>query len=59
MATPKAEAAAGEYQFLFVIGDYLGESPVRAHALFGRRDWKHLYEIDSIATIVRSRSLRW
>lgn len=51
VATPKVEAAAGEYQFLFVVGEYLGADAAHAERLFGRASWKHLYEIDSITTI--------
>ena len=51
VATTKAEAALGEYQFLFTMGDYLGEDGARAEALFDRPDWKHLYAIDSATAI--------
>jgi hypothetical protein len=51
VATTKAEAALGEYQFLFTIGEYLGEDSARAAALFERRHWKHLYAIDSATAI--------
>ncbi len=51
VATTRAEAALGEYQFVFTIGEHLGEDPVRAGALFGRPSWKHLYALDSVTAI--------
>lgn len=51
VATTKAEAPHGEYQFLFTMGDYLGEDSARAGELFDRPDWKQLYSVASITTI--------
>jgi hypothetical protein len=53
VATTKAEAAMGEYQFLFVMGDYRGEYPELAAELFGGRDdWKYIYNVESITSIM-------
>jgi hypothetical protein len=42
VAVPKhAAGAVGEYQFLFRVDDYEGDSPEKADRLFGRRAWRH------------------
>jgi hypothetical protein len=52
VATPKAEAPAeGEYQFLFTVGDYVGDRPDLGNELFRRPDWRHAYRVTAIAPI--------
>jgi hypothetical protein len=52
VALPKRETrGVGEYQFLYTVGEYRGENSKRARDLFGRPDWKHLYEVAAVRAV--------
>ncbi len=52
VAVPKSEAGqASEYQLVFTIAGYAGERPELGQKLFGRRDWKHSWELAAVRAI--------
>jgi HNH endonuclease len=51
VAVPKSTTAIGEYQFLFRVETYMGESSTRAEKLFGRPAWRHFYRLASATSI--------